>query len=331
MEITRTICKSNKEWRELRARSFGASAVGILLGENHFTTPYQLALRMREELQGRFDYTQTLPMLRGHAYEQGVADLFSWQSGIQVIKASSAEYIVQRSDIPFLHASPDRTYWIDPNGMRHGKNAKQNKGLLECKTTRMPVDPDNLPLSWVAQLQTQMGICGYREGYIAYDCLTSPDGFGYCRFDFSQDTFDSIVEVVRDFWERCIIGGQDPEPVNADDVIRRYPAPIEGKTLTDHGQALSLIQSILQLKQSKKEVDEAIEKQSDKLKAMFADNEAIIDPAGCLLATYKQTMPRTTIDSKKLKSDYPEAYAACSKTGEPTRQLTLKNQPSNNN
>lgn len=326
MEIKRTVCKSNKEWRELRAHSFGASAVGILLGENHFTTPYQLAVRMRDELQGHFDYTQTLPMLRGHAYEQGVADLFSWQSGIQVIKASSAEYIVQRSDLPFLHASPDRTYWINPDGLRHGKNAEQNKGLLECKTTRMPIDPDNLPLSWVAQLQTQMGICGYSEGYIAYDCLSSPDGFGYCRFDFDQETFDSIVELVRDFWQRCIIDGQNPEPVNADDVIRQYPAPIEGKTLTDQGQAQALIQSILQLKQSQKEVEEAITQQSDRLKSLFADNEAIVDTSGFILATYKQTKPRTTIDTKKLQADFPEAYAACAKTGEPSRQLLLKNQ-----
>lgn len=324
MSITRINCKSNKEWREQRAHSFGASAVGILLGENHFTTPYQLAVRMRGELKGIFDYTQTLPMLRGHAYEQGVADLFSWQSGIQVIKASSAEYLVIRDDIPFLHASPDRTYWIDPNGLRHGKNAEQNKGILECKTTRMPVDPDNLPLSWIAQLQTQMGVCGYSEGYIAYDCLSSPDGFGYCRFSFDQNTFDDIVELVRDFWQRCIIGGQDPDPVNADDVIRRYPAPIEGKTLIDHGQAQAVIQNILQLKQSEKEVKAAIEQESDKLKILFADNEIIVDTTGIPLATYKQTKPRTTIDSKKLQAEYPEAYASCSKTGEPTRQLLLK-------
>lgn len=324
MEIKKTVCKSNKEWRELRAHSFGASAVGILLGENHFTTPYQLALRMRDELQGKFDYSQSLAMLRGHAYEQGVADLFSWQSGIQVIKASSAEYIVQRSDIPFLHASPDRTYWIDPNGLRHGKNAEQNKGLLECKTTRMPINPDNLPLSWIAQLQTQMGVCGYSEGYIAYDCLSSSDGFGYCRFEFDQETFDNIVELVRDFWQRCIVGGEDPDPVNAEDVILRYPAPVEGKTITDYGEAQSIIQSILKLKQSKKEVEEAIEQQSNTLKTLFKDNEAIIDPAGILLATYKQTKPRTTIDSKKLKAEYPEAYTACAKTGEPSRQLVLK-------
>lgn len=324
MEIKKTVCKSNKEWRELRAHSFGASAVGILLGENHFTTPYQLALRMRDELQGKFDYSQSLAMLRGHAYEQGVADLFSWQSGIQVIKASSAEYIVQRSDIPFLHASPDRTYWIDPNGLRHGKNAEQNKGLLECKTTRMPINPDNLPLSWIAQLQTQMGVCGYSEGYIAYDCLSSSDGFGYCRFEFDQETFDNIVELVRDFWQRCIVGGEDPDPVNAEDVIIRYPAPVEGKTITDYGEAQSIIQSILKLKQSKKEVEEAIEQQSNTLKTLFKDNEAIIDPAGILLATYKQTKPRTTIDSKKLKAEYPEAYNACAKTGEPSRQLVLK-------
>lgn len=36
------------------------------------------------------------------------------------------------------------------------------------------------------------------------------------------------------------------------------------------------------------------------------------------------TKPRTTVDSKRLAKDYPEVYAAVSRTGKPSRRLTVK-------
>lgn len=324
MSVQKFVARNNEEWRAERSHSIGASAVGILLGENPWTTPLELADRMRAELAGRFDYTQTLAMMRGHAYEQGVADLFQWTTGHQVIKASGKEYILRRDDIPFMHASPDRTYWIDDSGAKHGKNAEANKGLLECKTTRRPVDPDSLPMSWVFQLQVQMGISGMREGYIAWDVLTSADGFDYCRFDYDPVVFEAAVDVCRDFWERCIVGGQQPEPVNARDVIAMYPRHTEGKTIQADSETAGIVASIREAKAVKKELDEQLDELADRLKVRFEDAEALVDGDGKVLATYKASAPRTTVDSKKLKEEYPEAYAACRKEGAGTRTLIIK-------
>ncbi|MBR1784008.1 MAG: YqaJ viral recombinase family protein [Bacteroidales bacterium] len=324
MSVIRFDCKTNQEWRAERAHSIGASSVGILIGENHFTTPMELAQRMRAELGGEFDYTQTLPMMRGHAYEQGVADLFEWQTGHQVIKSSSAEYLLRRDDIPFMHASPDRTYWIDENGTKHGKNAEFNKGILECKTTRRPIDPDDLPLSWIFQLQVQMGISGYRQGFIAWDVLTNPDGFGYQFFEYSEEIFSAAVEVCREFWQNCILGGKDPEPVNARDIIRKYPSHITGKTITASQDTIALLSELKELKATKKELETEIDEMTDKVKAMFTDEEAMIDMDGHVLATYKASAGRKTVDSKKLQSDYPEIYEEVLKQSAGSRTLSIK-------
>ena len=45
---------------------------------------------------------------------------------------------------------------------------------------------------------------------------------------------------------------------------------------------------------------------------------------GDILATYRSTAGRTTIDSKKLKEKYPQAYAECSKVGAGGRTFRLK-------
>lgn len=324
MNVVRIDCKTNQEWRAQRAHSIGASAVGILIGENPFTTPLELAQRMREELDGNFDYTQTLPMMRGHAYEQGVADLFSWQTGHQIIKSSSSEYLLRRDDIPFMHASPDRTYWIDENGMKYGKNAEQNKGILECKTTRRPIDPDNLPMSWIFQLQVQMGISGYHQGFIAWDNLSISDGFDFQHFDFDPEIFSAAVEVCRDFWYRCIVARQDPEPVNARDIISLYPRHVSGKTVTVNQQTQQLIADLKEMKATEKELKAEIDNLTDQLKAQFTDEEAMLDIDGNVLCTYKATAGRSSLDSKKLKEEYPDVYEACLKTSSGSRTLLIK-------
>lgn len=324
MTVIRYDCKTNQEWRAERANSIGASAVGILIGENPWTTPMELAQKMRAELNGEFDYTQTLAMMRGHAYEQGVADLFSWQTNHQVIKSSSAEYLLRRDDIPFMHASPDRTYWIDENGMKHGKNAEMNKGILECKTTRRPINPDELPLSWVFQLQVQMGISGYHKGAIAWDVLTNPDGFGYQFFDFDEDIFMAAVAVCKEFWEKCIVGGEDPEPVNARDIISKYPMHITGKTVTVNQDTQKLIADLKEMKATEKELKAEIDEMSDLLKAQFTDEEAMVDIDGHVLVTYKASAGRKSVDSKKLEKEYPEVYKSVLKVGEGSRTLLIK-------
>lgn len=205
-------CRSNEEWRAKRAISIGASAVPTLLGVNPFKTPADLVKLMRDELQGIFVYDETFSQTRGHAYEGGVADMFSKYSGHKIIADSAAEYIVWRDDLSFLHASPDRIYWLDNNGPKKGTPAEDNKGVLECKTTRTSIDPDRMPLYWYLQLQTQMGVTGYHSGAIACDQLhkAKRDAFNYSFYAFDESLFNFIVEKCRWFWYHCVNGSQTP-------------------------------------------------------------------------------------------------------------------------
>lgn len=318
-------CDTNEEWRTERSKSIGASAVGILIGENHFTTPMELAEKMRAELRGEFDYTQTLAMKRGHAYEPGVADLFEGEAGKEVIKSSSKEFLMRRDDIPFMHASPDRTYWIDPDGLKHGINSEANKGILECKTTRRPIDPNDLPMAWQFQLQVQLGISGYKEGYIAWDVLTNAEGFGYKRFEFDPEIFEAAVELCRDFWTRCIEGGEDPDPVAPRDILKRYPSSIEGKTITATSDIVELISSIKEMQAASKELSSEIDEAKSKIIMLFSDEEAIIAPeTGKPIVTYKTKKGATRVDSKKLKADFPEVFEQVTKQDNDSRTLLIK-------
>jgi putative phage-type endonuclease len=318
-------CDTNEEWRHERAKSIGASAIGTIFGESHFTTPMELAEKMRAELRGEFDYEQNIAMMRGHAYEPGVAYLFEQVTKKEVIKSSSREYLMRKDGIPFMHISPDRTYWIDSDGQKYGKNSEANKGILECKTTRRPIDPNDLPMSWVFQLQAQLGISGYKEGYLAWDVLSVSDGFGYKRFEFDPEIFEAAVEVCKDYWTRCIEGGEDPDPVAPRDILKRYPSSIEGKTITATSDIVELISSIKEMQAASKELSTEIDEAKSKLIMMFTDEEAIVAPeTGKPIVTYKTKKGATRVDSKLLKADYPEVFAKVSKQDNDSRTLLIK-------
>lgn len=322
--MKRIVCKTNQQWRMERAKSIGASAIGILFGESSFVTPMELADKMRAELAGEFDFTENMAMRRGHAYEGGVADLFSYFTGKKIIYSSSKEIICRKEEIPYMHCSPDRTYWIDENGQKHGKNAELNKGILECKTTKMHIDKDNPPLSWQYQLQVQMGIMGMSQGCLAWDELIKGGEFGYKFYEFEPDIFEAARIMCEDFWYRCVIGGEDPDPTASRDILKRYPESEEGKRKEVEEDIATMIAELKTLKDTKKELEADIEEIEEKVKMLFDDSEMLVDTQGFPLATYKTTAGRKTIDAKALRKEYPEIYDKYIRQSPSTRTLRLK-------
>ena len=219
--VQKITCRTNEQWRHERAKSVGASAIGTIIGINPYESASKLAATMRAELNGIFDYSETTAMLRGHFYEGGVAQFFSLRTGHQIIQSSAAEVIYRRDDLPFLHASTDRTYWIDNDGPKHGDIAETNKGVVECKTTQKVVKDNKRFLCWLLQLQTQMGVTGYHHGHLAWDVLSKAEGVGHKFVPYNEKVFNAIVDVTHDFWHRSIIGGEAPR--SSRDIYKRYP------------------------------------------------------------------------------------------------------------
>jgi predicted phage-related endonuclease len=326
MKIERIQPNSNKAWRKERSKSIGASAVPILFGENYFMTPIQLCEKMREEIAYTDEQWETLndeqniAMLRGHAYEDAVAKMFSFVEGKTLIKSSTDDFLIRRSDIPYMHASPDRTYWIDANG----KQNESNKGILECKTTRRKIDQNEPPLAWVYQLQVQLGISGYKEGYLAWDVLSINDGFGCRRYEFDEELFKAAVEMCEWFWNECVCGDTVPECVNGADVIRRYPITESGTQQLASSELITTINELIEIKKAISELETEEEALSNKIKSSFHEEEALVDDAGNVLCTYKTQKGRNSFDSKTFAKAYPDLYTQYTHTSEPTRVLKIK-------
>jgi len=307
-------CRNRQEWLSHRNTGIGASEIGTLMGVNKWETPYQLWRRKRGMDAPK--ETSSL-MLIGTLCEDAVARYFEIETGKRVIKSSAADILYVHPDKEHLRVTPDRLYWIDSEGKRRA----DNKGILECKTSQLDIDPDSIPPQYFCQVQYQMGVMQKEHAALAW--LSRGRDFGYKYIEFDADFFACMVEVADRFWNECVIGGREPEATTSEDVLMKYSGPQLGKTV-EAGE--SILEAYARLKDvraerlaKEKEEDELVEM----LKVFCSDAEAITY-AGKVLATWKQSKDSSRFDKGAFEREHPEMYASYVKSVSGSRRFTLK-------
>lgn len=305
--------KDRAEWLEYRKSGIGSSEVASILGLNPWQTPYQL-WRRKKGMDAPQE--ETFAMKAGHYLEDAVTMFWADETGREVIKSSAGDWLFMNNEKDFLRASPDRTFWIP--GM--AKNS-QNKGILECKTTQMPIDPDDLPKHWFCQLQYLLGVSEMTQGSLAWLC--SGREFGYKDIALVPDFYGWMIEEVEKFWTDYIIGDKEPEAINVTDVVTKYSRHTDGKIVeattdivTAYNQLKSVRAEISKLEATKEELEA-------KIKIGFGDAEAI-SHGGQTLATWKAAKDSSKFDSKLFCKENPELAEKYTITLPGSRRFLLK-------
>lgn len=311
--------KDRQQWLRDRQKGIGSSDVATILGLNPFDTPLQL---WRRKLGIDPPKAENFAMKAGHYLEDAVSRFYADETGKDIIKASAGDWLIVNNDKPFLRVSPDRTYWIP--GMR---KSKHNKGILECKTTQMEVDPENPPQHWFCQLQYQLGVAELEQGALAW--LTMGRNFGYRDFTFDKDFYLWMVEVVEKFWTDNIIGGVEPDPVNVDDVLLRNPRHQPGKTVTANDDIMRACLQLKELKETSKDIATQIKDLEASVKMFFGDAESLITPDSnpakpTVIATWKAAKDSQKFNVDEFKENEPEMYQSYLETVPGTRRFLLK-------
>lgn len=306
--------KTREEWLEYRKTGIGSSEVGTILGFNPFDTPRGLWLKKTGQVAPEPENTA---MLMGHLLEDAVAQRWSIETGRSVIKRSSIDWIIRDDDKPYLQVSPDRTYWIDPNGKRNSAN----KGILECKTTVMPVDPDDIPTHWYCQVMYQLGVAGISEGSIAW--LTQGRDFGYKDIKFDQSLYEEIIEQVDRFYIDNIIGGKEPDLINLDDVLSKYPTHTSGKSIEVEDDVYEAWNELRKVRIDLETLNNAKEKLEMKVKEAFRDAEAITY-GNKVLATFKAPKASTKFNQAAFAAAHPELVQQFTMSYTPKRRFLIK-------
>lgn len=338
--ITKITPKSHEEWLKLRTQGFGSSEVGALLNLNKYTTPYE-AMRRKYEDKERANSeipvaeSENQYMKMGHWMEQSVAAAFEEESGHGVIKSSSAEYIVKNDIRPYTQASPDRTYWIDEDGLKHGKNSEDNKAILECKTTRLSLQEETddmitvtdergehvVPTAWYCQLQYLMLCAGKEHGALAWIRLGAGT-FDYAYIDRSEAFCEQMLAELDGYYE-MYLNGTLPEMSGAD-IEKNFSDTASTEGVEHVGE--ECVQLVEEYKAANAELKSAKEKVDGvKTKILAHCGEKDTYAYGdTVLFTWKSRKAAEKIDTKTFKAEQPEMYAKYVTEGKPSRTLLVK-------
>ena len=308
MSVKTINCKNREEWLSERTEGIGSSDIATIVGLNPYETPYSL---WRRKLGLDPVKEETLPMKLGHLLEDSVATLYSDETGAAIDPDSVGDFLCIDIDAPYLRVSPDR-FATRTDGTRE---------IVECKTTQMTVDPDNLPTWWFAQIQYLMGVSGIHDCTLAW--LTAGRDFGYQRITFVPDFYDFLRESARAFYEDCIKGGKEPDPISSEDILAKYGVGSKGKEVEadqsvfdDYTKLVAVRDEIDKLSAEKSEIEERI-------KLTLRDGTALIHN-GVTLVTWRGTKPSSSFDRKGFEKDYPELAAKYTTEKPGTRRFLVK-------
>lgn len=305
--------KSREEWLKLREGGIGSSEIATIVGLNPWETPYQL---WRRKVGIDPPKQENFAMKAGHYLEDAVARFWSDETGQTIIKASAGDWLIRDDARPFLMVSPDRTYWLADR-----PHSNDNKGILECKTTQMSIDADDLPKHWFCQVQYQLGVAFLEQGSLAW--LSSGREFGYRDIKFVPDFFLWLVEEAEKFWYEHIVAKVEPASVDVKDVLLKYNRHTDGKVVEVGDDIFKDYQDLKDIRREIEALEERKETLEGRIKMAFGDAEAITY-GGDTLATWKAPKPSRKFDAKAYQKDHADLCAPYFIESQGARRFLLK-------
>lgn len=298
-------------WLAARTHGIGGSDVGAICGVSPFSSARQIYLKKTgqyDEHDSKASEAARERMHFGHMLEPIVAEEFAARDLVGDFEGYTLVDIdatMQHKDYPWALANVDRLI-VDKEG--------KPWGILECKTTSEYMNDEwesgEILESYVYQLNWYMWILGLDRGCFA--CLVGGNKFySYTVFRNDELLNDVIIPAAKSFWFDNVLALKEPEmqATDKDFADELYSKVEKNSEITlDDDVSNDLAQTVFDCKAKIKELESIMEEAKNKLKDRLKDKEI----GYCKDYTVKWS-PRSQrrVDSTKLKTEYPDVYAAC--------------------
>lgn len=303
--------ETREAWLKQRKKGIGGSDAGIILGVNKYKSAYTLWA----EKSGLVDPedAQTEATWLGNQLEEIVAKRFEEETGKKVQRSS---FSYKSAEHPFMLANIDR------------KVVGENAGL-ECKSANLFTEQDYrsdvIPPSYYAQILHYMAVMDFDRMYLAVAVLQR--GFFIYTIEREdpvvQADMEALIEAEMAFWEN-VQTGIAPEmdgSASTSDTLNRMDKKGGDLTFLDE-----LIDQRDQLKAEADTIGERIGQVENKIKEEMNVHGYDFGFSSQYSVRWKE-QEKTTIDTKKLKAEYPEIAEKCSRVST-SRPLMIRRKKS---
>lgn len=298
-KLVSTSGMDHETWLQYRKKGIGGSDAGSICGLN----PYSTAISVfQDKTQQIVEKQDNESMRQGRDLEEYVARRFMEETGKKVRRANAIFY---REENPFMLANVDR--------LIVGENAG-----LECKTaSAYSADKwkdGHIPESYEIQCHHYMAVTGADSWYIA--CVILGKEFIWHKIERDEEIIQMLIKVESDFWNNNVLQNKMPAPDGskaADEIISKYykkSDPDKVISLNGFDEKLKRRSEIISLQEKldheKKQIEQEIKVYMEDAEQADSDQYSV---------TWK-SVSSSRIDSKKLKSDFPDVYQSCVKESE---------------
>ncbi len=297
--VKNTAEMTHQEWLKERTKGIGGSDASIILGLNKYKTPFELWLEKTG--QSSLDDTAGEAAYFGNLLEDMVAKEFEVRTGKKVRRNN---FMLQHPEHSFITANIDRKVV--------GESA-----VLECKTASAFLakdwESDEIPDSYLVQVQHYLGVTGYEHAYIAV--LIGGQKFIWKDIKRDEELIQMIFNAEVHFWNHHVFGNVPPAldgSSAAEKFLKeRYKKSDPNKTIDLAFEHKGRIDNYLELKQNIKQLEELAKETENKLKQELEDAEI------GFVQNYQvnwKSVGSNRVDTKLLKSKYPDVYNSVLKT-----------------
>jgi len=280
-----------------RRLGIGGSDVAAIMGLSPWTTPLDVYLEKLGESTDMVDDSVDTPIYWGNVLEDVVANEYAARTG----------YKVQRRNEPRLHpslsiarANLDRIVVSHPDG----------PGVLECKTAGRRSDDwgepgtDEIPQYYLTQVVHYLAVTGYAWADLAVLFLGDRQ-FAVYHIRRDDELIQSILDIEKSWWRDHVEARVPPEPMSADDLLKRWPRDTAGEVVASP----AVEQSVIDLRAVRAEEKVIADRRNELefgIKTAMADASVLVAPSGKPLVTWKAAKDSTRTDWKGLANNLLE-------------------------
>jgi len=301
--------KNKQEWLRERKNYLGGTDLAAICG----LSPYKTALDVYlDKTSNDITYETNAAMRWGTLLEDTIAKEYAEVTGYDVEIEPNTIY---HPSMKFLGANIDR--WAD-----------NKRRILECKTASFlkakewgDLGTDQIPESYLIQNATYSAVCNIPVVDTAV--LIGGQDFRIYTYNRNKELEEKLIKIACNFWHNHIEKRIPPKCVNTRDTFNLFPQSNYHEIVAED----NIIEKLEQLKNAKGEesrIADTIEKLKTDIQEFMRDYDVLIDNQGNVIATWKNTAPKSFFDVKKFKDEAKELYLKYISHAKQSRMFLIK-------
>ena len=301
--------KNKQEWLRERKNYLGGTDLSAIAGLN----PYRTALDVYLDKTSDDIACETSPAMRwGNLLEDVVAKAYSEDTGQTIEIEPNTIY---HPSMKFLGANIDR--WVG-----------DKEYVLECKTAGFTrgkewgeVGTDQIPESYLIQCAFYASICDVPKVDIAV--LIAGQDFRIYTYNRNKDLEDKIIKIGVNFWHNHIEKRIPPKCVNTRETFNLFLQSNHHEIVAE-SNIMEKWEQLKSLKEEESRIQSTIEKLKTDIQEFMRDYDVLIDNNGNVIATWKNSTPRSFFDLKRFKDEAKDLYLKYISYAKQSRMFLIK-------